>query len=185
MNAIRPGAEAEYSRGPGASQDGRTARRRPPTTLSRTPRIAVVAAGLVGAALLIAAEFSPLLTISTSARGATVSTVSTLSHNSGALFPLALLALLMAIAIWRTGSRMTLLALGMVGVVAILIALLGDLPDAQATGLIGSASTRYAVAASSPAAGLYLETLGAAVLIIAGGAGLLLNSAPRRSVGAS
>ena len=60
-----------------------------------------------------------------------------------------------------------------------MIALAGDLPDAQQTGLVGSASTHFAVAASSPAAGFYLETLGAAVLIITAGVGLLLSSSGR------
>lgn len=181
MNAIRPGAEAEYSRGPGASRDARRARFRTPVTLSRRLRIAVAAAAVIAAALLIAAEFAPLLTVRTSARGATVSTVSTLSHGHGALFPLVLLALFMAMIVWRTGGRLALLALATVGLVAIGIALIGDLPDAQATGVLRGQDV---LAASRPAAGLYLETLGAAVLIIAGGAGLLLSSAPRGSVGA-
>lgn len=181
MNAIRPGAEAEYSRGPGASRDARRARSRTPVTLSRPVRITVATGAVVGAALLVAAEFAPLLTVRTSARGATVSTVSTLSHGHGALFPLVVLALFMALAVWRTGGRLAVLAVALVGLVAIGIALIGDLPDAQATGVLRAQDV---LAASRPAAGLYLETLGAAILIIAGGAGLLLSASPRRSVDA-
>ncbi len=54
------------------------------------------------------------------------------------------------------------------------IAPLGDLPDAHATGLIGSGASQYAEATSNPSAGLYMETLGAVVLLLAGGVGFLL-----------
>lgn len=185
MNSIQPGARTEYSRGTAslggdlAAPDGRRG------TLSRPVAIALLTGGLAGAALLVAAEFAPLLTVLSNARLAAVTSVSTSTHDAWALIPLALLAAFLAVGAARTGSRLGMLALGLVGIVAVLIALLGDLPDAQATGLIGSASTRYAVAASTPAAGFYLETLGAALLVIIGGAGLLLSTAPRRSVDAA
>jgi hypothetical protein len=72
--------------------------------------------------------------------------------------------------------------MGVLGVVALLIALLGDLPDAQASGLVGSAATRFTTASSTPSAGLYLETLGAVVLVISAGAGLLLLPGPARRI---
>ena len=52
----------------------------------------------------------------------------------------------------------------MLGIATLLIALLGDLPDAHATGLIGSSASQYVQGAASPSAGLYLETLGAVLL---------------------
>ena len=79
----------------------------------------------------------------------------------------------MSLGAWRARSRLALAVVGVAGVICAAIALAGDLPDAQATGLVGSASTHFAVAASSPAAGFYLETLGAAVLILTAGIGLL------------
>ena len=57
---------------------------------------------------------------------------------------------------------------------ALLIALLGDLPDAHATGLAGSAARGYVNASSTPSAGLYLETLGAVILIATCGLGFML-----------
>ena len=56
------------------------------------------------------------------------------------------------------------------------------IPDAQASGLIGTATTRLATASSSPSVGLYLETLGAFVLLIIATGGLLLTppQSPRR-----
>ena len=69
----------------------------------------------------------------------------------------------------------------MLGVATLLIALLGDLPDAHATGLIGSSANQYVQGVSSPSAGLYLETLGAVLLLVSGGVGfLMLGSAPSR-----
>jgi len=75
--------------------------------------------------------------------------------------------------------QLALLALGVLGLAALLIALVGDLPDAQASGLILGPSGRYALASSSPGVGFYLETLGAVILLIAAGAGLLLTAPVR------
>lgn len=182
MNSLQPEAEPEYSRAPTPSRRGFLGLTGLASPVSRPITVALLAAGVAGALLLVAAEFAPLLTVRSSVLGAPVRTITTSAHDSWALIPLALLALWLSIEAGRTGSRLLLLMLGVVGVVTVLIALLGDLPDAQASGLVGSSSTRYAVAASSPAAGFYLETLGAALLVIAAGAGLLLSGSPRRSV---
>jgi hypothetical protein len=61
-------------------------------------------------------------------------------------------------------------------VVGLLIALIGDLPDAQATGIVGSVVAGFRSATDKPSAGMYLETLGAIMLLIAGGCGLLLGA---------
>jgi hypothetical protein len=92
----------------------------------------------------------------------------------------ALLAAALAYGVWLTGNRLALVATGLLGLLALLIALLGDLPDAQASGLIGSAATHFYTASSSPSTGLYLETLGAIILLISAGGGLLLIEAPPR-----
>jgi hypothetical protein len=155
----------------------------PAERLSRPLALALLTAGVAAAVLLVAAEFAPLLTVRSSTLGAPVTNVSTSTHDEWALIPLALLTVFLSIGVWRTGSRLGMLALGVVGIVTVLIALLGDLPDAQATGLVGSQSTRYAVAASSPATGFYLETLGAVVIVIVAGAGLLLSTDRPRTVG--
>ncbi len=182
MNSLRPEAEPEYSRGTLPSQRAISGPPGPSSRLSRPVALGLLAAGVAGALLLVAAEFAPLLTVRTSALDAPVTTVTTSAHDSWALIPLALLALFLSVGAWRTASRLELLALGVVGIVTVLIALLGDLPDAQATGLVGSASTRQALAASSPAVGFYLETLGAVLLVIVAGAGLLLSAGARGTV---
>jgi hypothetical protein len=134
--------------------------------------------GLAGAGLLLVAEFTPLLHVHSSAGNQVIKTVGTGPHHSYALVPVALLAAALAYGVWETRSRLALMATGLLGLLALLIALLGDLPDAQASGLVGSATTRFATASSSPSIGLYLETLGAVVLLITAASGLLLLEPP-------
>jgi hypothetical protein len=179
MNASRPEADIEYSRGPGGS--GSDSRGSDPDADGRSSglAIALLIGGLIGGVLLLVAEFTPLLQVHSSARTGVVKTIDTGSHQSYALVPIALLALALALSVWRSRSRLGLLATGVLGLVALLIALLGDLPDAQASGLIGTAAGSFADATSSPSIGLYLETLGAIVLLITAGAGLLLEPAGR------
>jgi hypothetical protein len=187
MNATRPEAESEYSRGSevsGSDLGGRNAAR---AGSPRTVAIGVLAGGLAGATVLLVAEFTALLSVHSGLRAATIQTVQTGSHHSYGLIPIALLAALLSVAAWRARNPLALLAVGVLGLVALLIALLGDLPDAQASGLIGSPATRFATASSSPEIGFYLETLGAVVLLITAGVGLLLTappaSRPRRADG--
>ncbi len=176
MNPARPEADAEYSRaGRRTARDsGRLGPRRGRSTTG------VPAAGALGAGLLLAAEFTPLLMVHSSATPHAVATLGTGPHHSYALIPVALLALALAYGAWRTGSRLALLATALLGILALLIALLGDLPAVQASGLIGTASTRFASASSSPSTGFYLETLGAVVLLLAAAGGLLLLASPPR-----
>jgi len=175
MNPARPAAKIEYSRGQGGSggdfgpPDGR------PGARGSGVRIAVLAAGMLGAILLAVAEFTPLLEIRASSSAGVIQTIGTGPHHSYALVPVALLAAALAYGIWYTGNRFALLASAVLGVVALLIAVLGDLPDAQASGLIGSAATRFVIASSSPRMGFYLETLGAIVVLISAVSGLQLS----------
>jgi hypothetical protein len=125
---------------------------------------------LAGAILLVVAEFSPLLDIRAAA--ATLKTVRTGSHHSYAQLVVAVVALLMLPGIARTGARPALVALVALGLVALGIALVSDLPDIHKTGVVG---VRFESAAAHARVGIYLETLGAALLLVAGGVGLLLG----------
>jgi hypothetical protein len=91
------------------------------------------------------------------------------------MIPVALLAAALAIAAWRTASRPAVLAIGLLGVVALLIALVGDLPDAHAVGLADNNSVS---ATTTPNAGLYVETFGAILLIATSGLGFTLLGLP-------
>jgi hypothetical protein len=138
----------------------------------------LLAAGLLGAVLLLTAEFTTMFEVRTAASATPIKSVGTGSHHAYALVPVAVLVAGLAFAVRATGSRPALLAIGLMGVTALLIAVLGDLPDAHASGLVGTAGTHYAPASSRPSAGLYLETLGAVVLLITCVCGLLALGSP-------
>jgi hypothetical protein len=141
---------------------------------------------LLGALLLVVAEFTTLYTISATTSTTPIQSVSTGSHDAYALIPIALVAGALAYGAAGGGSRPALFALGALGIATLLIALIGDLPDARATGVVGSSSTHFTSAAASPHAGLFLETVGAIALVIASACGLLLGRpAPSRGRHAS
>jgi hypothetical protein len=165
-SAARSGGRAE----PSAARSGGRAE------LSRGIRAGVLAATLLGSLLLVVAEFTTLFTVHVETSSAPIKTVTTGSHHSYALIPIAVLAAALAIGVFRDGSRPALLAIGLLGIVTLLIALLGDLPDANATGLAGSSSTQLVNASSTPSAGLYLETLGAVVFVITCGVALMARA---------
>ena len=188
MNVTPPEGATEYSTGSGASkpvvgtrlQGARRGRGRSFEQAPGTLRAAILAGSLLGALLMIVAEFTTLFTIHVETSSRPIKTVTTGPHHSYALLLIALVVAGLAIAVWRDSSRPALLAIGLLGAVALLIALLGDLPDAHATGLAGSSTTRYVDASSTPSAGLYLETLGAVVLVITCGVGFIALGSPQR-----
>jgi hypothetical protein len=136
----------------------------------------VLAGGLLGALLLVVAELTTLFTVHVASDRAPIRTVGTGSHHSYAMIPLALLAAGFAVSVLRQRSRPALVAIGVLGVIALLIALVGDLPDARASGIV-LISGHYVDASSTASAGLYMETLGAIVLLVTSGSGLLLGGA--------
>jgi hypothetical protein len=169
VNATPPETSSEYSRGLAPSRPSAP-------DFSAGLRAAILGSALLGALLLVVAEFTTLFTVHVAGASAPVKSVGTGSHDSYALILVAALAVLLAWTAVSTGNRWALVALVAVGIAALLIALIGDLPDAQATGTIGSVQTGFKSATDTPSAGLYLETLGAIVLMIAGGCGLLLGA---------
>jgi hypothetical protein len=93
------------------------------------------------------------------------------THLSGwdrhgpALLIIGLFAAAMAVGAFR-GARPAMLALAALGLAALLIAVIGDVPDLNETGFIGEV---YEDAAAGPEAGFYLETLGGVLLLASGG----------------
>jgi hypothetical protein len=191
MNATPPEAKSEYSRALGQSRGSADARA---STNSRDPKhrgaagrepgavaLAAIAAGaLLGAVILVVSEFTTLFQIHTAAATGAISSAETGAHHTYALIPIAVLVAVLAYGVWTAGSRPALLAIVILGVIALLIALLGDLPDAHASGLIGSPSSHFSSASATPSAGLYMETLGAVLLLIASVCGFLLLGPPPR-----
>ena len=198
-----PGAKHEYSRGnaassgrlepaqgaasgpgqgaasgPGSASSGpawRGRRRRSREVSSRLSGL-ILSATLLAALLLVAAEFATLYHAHIATKSTPIKSVTVGSHNSYALIPVALLAAAFGLALRRSGARLLLVGIGLLGLVALLIALVHDLPDAHAVGLADHNSVN---ATTTAGLGLYLETLGAILLIAAGGLGLVLAGIPR------
>ena len=187
MNAP-PEANTEYSRGSGPSRGPETARkwasREPLPTRAeggRTASAALAIGALLGALLILIAQFTALYHLHSATSSAPIRTIGTGGNHAWAPIPLAIAAAVLAYAVYRHGSRVALAGLLALGVATLLIALIGDLPDAHSSGLVGSSASGYVQATSSPSAGLYMETLGAIILIVAGGIGLLMSvPQPRR-----
>jgi hypothetical protein len=143
-------------------------------------RVGIVAGGLLGAVLLVVSEFTTLYSVHTTNGGVFVDAVSTHAHDSYALIPIALVAATLALGAGLLGGRLALLGLAALAIGALGIALIGDLPDAQTSGTV-IVGGRYQSATASPGTGFYLETLGAILLVVVAGCGLLLAGMPWRA----
>jgi hypothetical protein len=137
---------------------------------------------VAGAIALLAAEPLALIRVQTAAQHRVALTVSAGSHHSYALVPIAVLAILLAWTLPRPAAlRPAAVALVLLGLAALGIALLADLPDIHRTGVVGRAATGLHDAHTIAGAGLYVETLGAILLLAAGVVALLpaVRSGPR------
>jgi hypothetical protein len=188
-----PGATNEYSTGGTGSHeafngDSGPAQRgsgpawrgggRPSITLNRGLGRFVFGGASIAALLLVVAEFTTLYQVHLATKLIPIQSVSAGTHNSYAMIPIAVLAALLGFVAWRSGNRLALLGIGVLGVVALVIALAHDLPDTHAVGL---ADNNRVSATTTPQAGLYVETLGAVLLIATSGLAFMLAGAPGRS----
>jgi|SRR5579884_286303 len=153
----------------------RRAPREPRTTLESV----LFAGGLIGAIVLVVSQFLRLYGTHVQARHAPIATGTVGSVHAYALVPVAVLAAVLAYGVWQVVSRPALLGVGVLGAVALGIALLDDLPAAQQQG-VKIIAGHYVLAANSPAIGLYVETLGAMILIVTCVSGFILLGAPSR-----
>jgi len=181
-----PRARTEYSRGSEASEGVSGAGQRRFSRGARGPlkppwgRVGawLFLGSTVAAALLIVAEFTTLYDEQISTSAVPLHSTGTGAHDSYAVIPISVLVLLLAFAVLRAGSRPALLAIGIAGLVALLIALLGDLPDANSTGNLQSPSGQIVQARTTPGVGMYLESAGAILLIATCGLGFLFLGPP-------
>jgi hypothetical protein len=143
--------------------------------------------GLAGALLLLVASFTTIIEITV---GTTSKVVDADTAQSGwdrhgpALVLLGLLGLFLLFAGLR-GARIALTGLVVAGLAALAIAWAWDRPHVHDTGSVGDV---YAEATADPGTGYYLETLGGALLLLAGGSLLVLAPTaprPRRDLDAS
>ncbi len=134
-------------------------------------------AAFSGAVLLVISDFTTLFHVHTAA-GVTVpgGTVKGHSNHSWAMLVIGLAALPLAYSASRLSSRPAMAALAGLGVIAVILSIGFDLPDATGTNTL---ARTFEDATGTPSTGFYLETLGGVLLLLGGGGGLLL-SAPGR-----
>jgi hypothetical protein len=89
-------------------------------------------------------------------------------HHGWALLVIAVLAALLTLRAGRPGGRPVAAMVALLGAGALAVTLGVDLPDAHATGLVTTGGTAPTEAQAHAAIGLYLETLGAVALLLAG-----------------
>ena len=139
--------------------------------------------GMVGAAFLIVSEFLPI----THVRAITVilphSERTGFDQNSGAMLLLGLVALPLLYGAARAGSRPAMVAVGVIGVIALLIAVVGDHPDITQAGTVFT--ERYEDARAEAQSAYTFEFVGAILLILSAGllflATLGAGEPPRRN----
>jgi hypothetical protein len=136
----------------------------------RALRWVLAALGLAGAVLLVISEFSTVTQVKAITVVLPDSERTGFDQNSGAMLILGLVAVPMLVGAALGPSRPAMVAVAAIGVIALLIALLGDLPDVTKTGTIFR--ERYEDAKAQPRIGFTFEWLGAGLLILS--AGLLL-----------
>jgi hypothetical protein len=153
---------------------------RPPLPTANAVRIGLCAAACAGAICLLAATFATVIQIRVGAATRVAGHDTQLSgwdRHGAALAVIAAFAAAMAVGSWR-GLRAAMVALAALGVAAVLIAVIGDAPHLHETGFIGEV---YEDARAGAGAGFYLETLGGALLVAAGGLLLALAGATDRA----
>ena len=141
------------------------------------PAAVVLVLGVVGGLLLVASEFSTIVSVDiltggTCAEHATspdACRTTGFEQHGGALLLLGALAVVMTLGAARRGSRPAALALLVIAVVAVGLTVIRDIPKADDEGLIG---LRYSDAEASPGSGLYMEVVGAGLCALAGVGGL-------------
>ncbi|MBV9310754.1 MAG: hypothetical protein JOZ73_07975 [Solirubrobacterales bacterium] len=144
----------------------------------------VLGGGMLGSLLLFVAEFTTLYEVHTPASTGAFRSVQTGSNHDYAMLLIALVAAAFTFGAWRFGSRPALLAVGVLGLIALVISLFGDLPDSGTSGLI-RVGGQFQLGSSTASAGLYMETLGAALLVITSVSGFILAGPREQSAGAA
>jgi hypothetical protein len=163
------GAEGDDSKGFVADSS------RLPTVL--TVRLVLAVTALAGAVLLVVASFTSVIdiTVGTTSKVLDADTAqSGWDRHGPALLLLALLAVFLLLSALR-GSRVAMAGLLVCGVVALAIPTIWDRPHVHDSGSVGDV---YADAAADPGTGYYLETLGGALVLLSGGALLVLGRTP-------
>jgi hypothetical protein len=118
---------------------------------------------LLGAALMIVAEFLPLYEIRVVTAVPKGGHFSVGAHHGYALLVIGLALIPMAWGAVKGRSKPAAIAALVLSVIALLVALGIDLPDLNETGLIGRT---YDQAQARPRVGFFIETLGATLAVL-------------------
>ena len=122
---------------------------------------------LLAAFLLGASEFMNLFHL-TPPGGEAKEAISSMHQHHGALLVLAVAAVIALIVAAVTGSKPAAAAVAICGVIALLIFLIGDLPDANKIGTLSSSQDSFIDAKAMPQPGFWFELVGALILSVAG-----------------
>ncbi len=133
---------------------------------------------LVAVALLASAEFSTVFEVTVGSLKIVRRSATAGEHHGYALLVVAIVAAAMTLLALR-GARAPALALVVLGVVALAIALVVDLPATRGSGDLPE-SLAYEDAQARAGAAFGLEVAGGALLVAAGGVLLAFGGAPRR-----
>jgi len=182
LNAPARRTANDHSKGSWPSRAGSTLARAWSRVESSLARRGIDPAYLAAAGLAIAAATGSLLLVvsdfTTLFEARTVTaTIGTVTGGRNHLYAMAVIGLVAAPMAWgaiRGGSQPAMISLAVLGLLAVAIALVFDLPDATGANTLNR-SFAYANARSFPRIGFYLETLGAVLLLLAGGGTLLLT----------
>lgn len=137
-------------------------------TASRLERLLPWAC-IASAAVLFASEFMTLFEL-TPPGAEPLEEVLARDQHGNAMFVIAGFAIILTIiAVWA-GSRPAALGVAVMGVIAVLMFLILDLPDAGQVGTLDDARQSFIDAEAVPQSGFWLEMLGALGLVISGAA---------------
>jgi hypothetical protein len=170
MSAPPRGTASQYSKGVAGLQAAFSRFASGIAAHPKAVRWVLAALGFAGAALLVISEFSTVTHVKAITVVLPNSKRTGFDQNSGAMLILGLLAMPMLVGAALGASRPAMVAVAAIGVIALLIALIGDLPDVTKTGTIFR--ERYEDAKAQAQIGFTFEWLGAVLLILS--AGLLL-----------
>jgi hypothetical protein len=149
-------------------------------TASRLERLLPWAC-LISAGVLFASELMTIFELTP--RGAEpLDDVLARDQHGNAIFVIAGFAIVLTIiAVWA-GSRPAALGVAVMGVIALLIFLIVDLPDAGQVGTLDDARQSFIDAEAVPQGGFWLEMLGALGLALSGGALATMSSEQLQSL---
>lgn len=148
-----------------------------------TARRWAAALALVAVVLLVVAEFSTVFEVTVGSLGVVKRSSTGGEHHGYALLVIGVAAVGMVLWSLGAGGRPAALALVALGVAALVVAFVVDLPDTRASGQLPE-SLAYENARARAGVGLALEIAGGVLLLVAGGvlaaAGRPGPAAPRR-----